>query len=106
MHTADAVGNASDASVSFQVIVTPESIRDEVGLFRTDGDITKQGIAQSLLAKLAAAQSSRAGGDCATAANQYAAFVNEVQAQAGKAIDNVVASILIADAQYLIAHCP
>ena len=35
-----------------------------------------------------------------------AAFVNEVQAQAGKAIDNAVAAILIADAQYLIAHCP
>ena len=104
VHTADAVGNISDASVSFQVIVTAESIRDEVGLFRTDGDITKQGIAQSLLAKLAAAQSSRAAGDCATAANQYAAFVNEVLAQAGKAIDNAVASVLIADAQYLIAH--
>ena len=106
VHTADAVGNTSDASVSFQVVVTADSIRDEVGLFRTDGDITKQGIAQSLLAKLAAAQSSRAGGDCATAANQYGAFVNEVQAQAGKAIDNAVAAILIADAQYLIAHCP
>ena len=52
------------------------------------------------------AQSSQEEGDCATAANQYAAFVNEVQAQAGKAIDNAVAAILIADAQYLIAHCP
>ena len=60
VHAADAVGNASDASVSFQVVVTADSIRDEVGLFRTDGDIAKQGIAQSLLAKLAAAQSSRA----------------------------------------------
>ena len=106
VHTADAVGNISDVSVSFQVVVTADSIRDEVGLFRTDGDIAKQGIAQSLLAKLAAAQSSRAAGDCATAANQYGAFVNEVQAQAGKAIENAVASILIADAQYLIAHCP
>jgi len=106
LQTADAVGNASSASVSFQVIVTPDSLRDEVGLFRTGGDIVKQGIANPLLAKLAAAQTSRAGGDCTTAANQYAAFVNEVQAQAGKAIDNAVASILIADAQYLIAHCP
>ena len=106
VQTADAVGNASNASVSFQVVVTPDSLRDEVGLFRTGGDIVKQGIANSLLAKLAAAQSSRAAGDCATAANQYSAFVNEVQAQAGKAIDNAVASILIADAQYLIAHCP
>ena len=46
VHTADAVGNTSDASVSFQVVVTADSIRDEVGLFRTDGDIAKQGIAQ------------------------------------------------------------
>ena len=106
LQTADAVGNSSNATVAFQVVVTPDSLRDEVGLFRTGGDIVKQGIANSLLAKLAAAQSSRAAGDCATAANQYSAFVNEVQAQAGKAIDNGVASILIADAQYLIAHCP
>ena len=83
-----------------------DSLRDEVGLFRTGGDIVKQGIANSLLAKPTAARGSRAAGDCATAANQYSAFVNEVQAQAGKAIDNAVAAILIADAQYLIAHCP
>ena len=65
-----------------------------------------RGSRSSLLAKLAAGAEQSRRGDCATAANQYAAFVNEVQAQAGKAIDNAVASILIADAQYLIAHCP
>jgi hypothetical protein len=102
----DAVGNTSSVSVPFAVIVTPEALRDEVSLFRTDGDIAKQGIATSLLQKLAAALASRTAGDCVTAANQYGAFIAEVQAQAGKAIGAQVASILAADARYLQAHCP
>jgi hypothetical protein len=34
------------------------------------------------------------------------AFIHEVSAQRGKSITPVAADILIADAQYLIAHCP
>ena len=107
VQTADAVGNTSNASV-----VVPggrhRRIRSATRWVSSAPTATSpsRGSRSSLLAKLAAAQSSRAAGDCATAANQYGAFVNEVQAQAGKAIDNAVASILIADAQYLIAHCP
>ncbi len=39
-------------------------------------------------------------------ANIYQAFINEVSAQSGKGIDPTAAAIMIADAQYLIAHCP
>jgi hypothetical protein len=59
-----------------------------------------------LLAKLNAAAAARARGNCATAAHIYQAFINELQAQSGKGIDAAAAAIMIADAQYLILHCP
>jgi hypothetical protein len=43
---------------------------------------------------------------CATAANIYQAFINELQAQSGKGVSASAAAIMIADAQYLITHCP
>jgi hypothetical protein len=36
----------------------------------------------------------------------YTSFVNSVMSQTGKAISPTAASILIADAQDLISHCP
>jgi microsomal dipeptidase-like Zn-dependent dipeptidase len=65
-----------------------------------------QNLANSLLAKLAAAADARARGQCNTAANIYGAFINEVTAQDGKKIDSGAAAILISVAQYLIDHCP
>jgi len=50
--------------------------------------------------------SARAKGDCGTAANNYRAFINELQAQLGKGVNADAANLMIADAQYLIAHCP
>ena len=65
------------------------------------------GEANSLLAKLdAAAAAARARGQCSTAANLYQAFIKELQAQSSKGVDPTAAQIMIADAQYLIAHCP
>jgi len=40
------------------------------------------------------------------AATICTSFISEVRAQRGKKIDPTAAQILIADAQYLIAHCP
>jgi hypothetical protein len=111
MHTfnvsaVDNVGNASFASVAFTIIVTAASIKDDVNQFASSGDISKPGIVNSLLAKLDAAGKKHAAGDCGTAANIYTAFINEVNAQTGKSISPEAAAIMIADAQYLIAHCP
>jgi hypothetical protein len=36
----------------------------------------------------------------------YQSFIGEVMAQTGKKVSAFAAAILIADAQYLIAHCP
>jgi hypothetical protein len=48
----------------------------------------------------------RPAGNCATANNIYQAFINELNAQSGKSVDAAAAAIMIADALYLIAHCP
>jgi len=34
------------------------------------------------------------------------AFINALQAQAGKGVDANAAAVMIADAQFLIANCP
>lgn len=102
----DRAGNASSQSVTFQIVVTPDSIKADVNQFLSSGAIKNAGLANSLLAKLGAAAAARARGQCNVAANIYQAFIQEVAAQSGKGIDAVAAAILIADAQYLIAHCP
>jgi hypothetical protein len=101
----DNLGNASSKSVTFTIIVTADSIKDDVTQL-VAGGLINGNKATSLLAKLNAAANDRAKGKCSTAANSYGAFINEVQAQTGKGIDPQAAAILIADAQYLIAHCP
>ncbi len=102
----DNAANAGASSVTFTIIVTPDSIKNDVKQFLAAGKIRNNGIANSLLADLDAAAKARAGGNCNSAANDYQAFINEVKAQSGKGIDATAAAIMIADAQYLIAHCP
>ena len=102
----DNIGNSGSTAVTFTIIVTPESIKDDVRQFFQSGAIKNQGIANSLLAKLDAAARQRAKGNCTAAGNIYGAFIHELQAQSGKGVDAAAAEIMIADAQYLIAHCP
>jgi len=101
----DNIGDASTASVTFSIIVTAQSIEDDVTRFLASGAIA-QNEGRPLLAKLDAAASARVRGQCKTANNNYQAFINEVNAQSGKKISAQAAAIMIADAQYLIAHCP
>ena len=102
----DNVNNASTRSVTFSIVVTSDSIKDDVTQFLSGGAIKNAGLANSLLAKLNAAAAARAAGDCSSAASIYEAFIREVSAQSGKGVDAAAAAIMIADAQYLIAHCP
>lgn len=105
VNAVDYVGNAGSKSVTFSIIVTPGSLKDDVKQFLAAGKITL-GEGNSLLKLLDAAAAARAKGDCNTANKIYTAFINEVQAQSGKTIDPTAAQILVADAQYLIANCP
>jgi len=86
-------------------VVTPDSIIGDVKYFASIGAITKDE-PNSLIRKLNAAKAYRAAGDCKDAAGSYQAFINEVMAQTGKKVTKSAANVLIADAQYLIAHCP
>ena len=101
----DNLGNAGTNSVTFSIIVTAASISADVKEFISAGKITIDS-GSPLLQLLAAAAKARAAGDCATATSDYLSFISKVKAQSGKKIDATVAQILIADANYLIAHCP
>lgn len=67
------------------------------------GHITKVGVRDSLLAKLDAAQAAFDRGQAGVAANQLRAFINEVSAQAGKAILAEPADHLARHAEIVIA---
>jgi hypothetical protein len=102
----DHVTNRGVAAVSFTIVVTAESIKDDVNEFLAAGLIKNKGLANSLLAKLSSAADARTRGQCGTASNKYQAFVNELQAQGAKGVDAQAAAIMIGDAQFLIANCP
>ena len=106
INAVDNAGNADSLPVTFTIIVTPDSIKDDVRQFLAAGKIKNNGLANSLLQTLDAAAKARAHGNCNTAANNYQAFINAVNAQSGKGVDATAAAIMVADAQYLIAHCP
>ena len=106
IESVDHVDNHGTTSVAFSIVVTAQSIEDDVAAFLAMHQIKNHGIANSLLATLEAAAAGRARGQCPVAANHYDAFIHELNAQAGKGIDAAAAAIMIEDAQYLIAHCP
>ncbi len=101
----DQIGNAGSATAVFEIIVTAESILESVRQFLEGGQITLDD-GSSLLSKLKAAAAARAEGKCKLADLIYQSFIRELEAQRGKKVDPGAADILIADAEYLIAHCP
>lgn len=102
----DHLGNAASSSVTFTIIATPDSIKNDVRQFLQSGAIKRRVIAVSLLATLDIAAAAQARGLCGVARRAYQTFINELQAQSGNGVDADAAAIMIADAQYLMAHCP
>jgi hypothetical protein len=102
----DNLGNPSSTSVTFSIIVTAQSIQDDVTQFVASGQITSSNEGNSLLSKLVSAAKARAANNCPNAKIIYLSFISEVQSQTGKKIDLAAAAIMIADANYLITHCP
>jgi len=107
----DNVNNSGTNSVTFTIIVTPDSLITEVNEFLGLGCIDNAGIANSLASKMAAVKNAIANGQIQAAANILSAFIKEVQAQAGKHISTTCTSgghqyypvqTLIGDAQYLL----
>ncbi|MEX2610548.1 MAG: hypothetical protein WEA24_11420 [Gemmatimonadota bacterium] len=93
----DNAGNVGSGSTAFTVQVTTASLCALVRTF-----VSHNGLANSLCAKLSAAQRAADRGQDATHDNVMAAFINEVEAQTGKKIDPGHAAILIALATALI----
>ena len=100
VNSKDRVENGSQQSVTFAIIVTPESIKEDVQIFLDAGLIKDPGTATALLAKLNAAAEAFAGGNCARAASHYGAFIKLLQAQTPAHVDATAAAIMIADAEY------
>jgi 2',3'-cyclic-nucleotide 2'-phosphodiesterase (5'-nucleotidase family) len=100
----DFYGNASTQTVTFNVIATVQSLKDSVNRFYTEGKIKDAGVRDSLLDKLNTAQMYLNSGNTKAAINSLNAFINQVNAQSGKKITKEAAALLIADAQYVIAH--
>ncbi len=66
------------------------------------GFIDNQGVTNSLLAELGAAQAAQVNGQTGTAINLLGAFIQEVQAQAGKHIVQPHAQHMVTQAQLVI----
>lgn len=92
----DASGNSATASFSVTVFGATEQIADLIDLVNSFN--LRQGIENSLDAKLRNLLSAAGAGNVTTACNLLGAFINEVQAQSGKAITTVQANQLISAA--------
>ena len=111
----DNVDNSATKSVTFSIIVTPDSLEQDVNLLLAFGCIDNGGIAGSLISKIEAAKSRIAAGDTHSAINTLGALLNQLLAQAGKHISTSCtdpntqtqfnpAQLLINDLQALLAN--
>jgi hypothetical protein len=94
----DTAGNVSEATVTFTVEATLQSLRGTVERFIADGAIKDEGVGNSLLAKIDGAIASEGRGQRQVAAKQLAAFSAEVKAQRGKHVTIDAADLLLTDA--------
>ncbi len=102
----DNARNVVSTSVTFSVVVSPDSLRSDLSQFAAAGLFKLSAQTASLLSKVNGAAAARASGNCQKADKDYNAFIRKLQTLSGKRVDPTVAAILIADAQYLIDHCP
>lgn len=86
----DKAGNTGSGSTSFTVRVDAGSL-----CVLTRSFVTSNGIANSLCAKLRAAAAATERGSTNAARGQLDAFVNEVEAQSGKALSPIQAAVLV-----------
>lgn len=103
------IANDSVWSQYFEVpapVITPATLSAEIRADLSSGSITNAGVANSLLSEVANASAAHDRGKCATAANVYQAFINDVNALSGKAIAQATATQLISDVQVLMRSCP
>jgi hypothetical protein len=101
----DNVGNSRSASVTFTIIATPDSIKQDVSYFQGTGDITSPSLASQLLSYLNSAEVSRNNGFISNANLEYQAFITLI-AKSGTSVSARAVAAMTADAQYLINNPP
>jgi hypothetical protein len=101
----DNVGHTGVATTAFDIVVTPDSIEEDVRQFHRSGAIRSQIVELQLLTTLDAAELAWNAGLCLAANVSYGAFATEVQTLSGIVVNPTAARILADDARYLIAHC-
>ncbi|MBI2175000.1 MAG: hypothetical protein HYU33_07370, partial [Candidatus Omnitrophica bacterium] len=92
----DLAGNTGSGSTSFTVQATAAGLGNLLMQF-----VTKAGVANSMISKLNTAEAAAARGNAQAKAGAIGAFINELQAQTGKALTAAQAATLIALAQGL-----
>jgi hypothetical protein len=103
VNAVDNAGNASTQSVEFNITATIDSLKTAVDRFYKDGSIDNRGVYYSLMHQLKAAAASKKP-EYTSAILQ--AFIHYVEAQSGKHITTQSATLLIADANWVILHLP
>jgi hypothetical protein len=96
--------NSGVTTVSFEVIATPESLKEDVRYFQSVGQFKNNGLANSFMVKLNAAADAILRNQPNTAVNIYNAFLHHLDAQEGKGVGLQAAAIMREDVQYVIAH--
>lgn len=86
----DLAGNAGSSTATFTVVVTPAGLSNLTARF-----VTQNGLLKSLQAKLNAAEAAADRGNSNAKAGALGGFINEVQAQTGKALTAEQATVLI-----------
>jgi hypothetical protein len=100
----DKADNSTQASVSVFVSVDINGLIAAKNKVCELGWVDKAGTCNSLGAKLQAAKDAISRGKNAVAINQLNAFINELEAQKGKAVTNKAYNLLRADALYVISQ--
>jgi hypothetical protein len=88
------------------VVVTPAMLVADLRAAIESHAVDNQGVGAALLAELNAALAARERGQCNTASNLFAAFINDLRAQSGNHVDAAVANALIGEAQSVAGSCP
>lgn len=94
-------------SMAFEtvVVVTAESLRNDVVQARASGAIDSAGVYKTLLDDLDGAAAATARGQCKTANNAYQKFINDLTSQSGKHVARDTAGLLADEALALIVKC-
>jgi hypothetical protein len=100
---ADLLGNLGVANVPWRTVVTQGSLAANLDkAFLQRGCITQPGVYSSLKQKLAASKAADDRGQDTASDDQLKAFINELEAQSGKAVTEYCAGILISNAAFLV----